>query len=955
MFALTLDVNNWYRFAIENGSLLFQTTLAGVKTSVTVPYSSQNSWWRLRHASSTNTIYWETSPDGLNWTVQRSIAAQFAITALSVELQAGTWEQETSPGTAIFANLGNAPVPASSPTPTPTPTPTPKPTPTPTPTPKPSPNPTPKPTPTPTPTPKPSPNPTPKPTPTPTPTPKPSPDPATTPTPKPTPTPTAKPSPVPSPVKSVVAKVNNARSVTLSWSYAAGAATAFQINRQAPGGTFTTISTSNVSAITQTSFSYTDGSAVPATSYVYEVLAKDAAGLSTVGGTVTALTPPVPPAATITSLNVVGENEIDLTWSSNWTAASGLPQPTGFTIERMSPGGIRLYPIATINSATQTTYKDTGLSQGSAYTYQVFAFDANGNALSAPESVATTQGVWTIPSAPKGSDPEIDVFPVVNGWTQFPTNYTYQIYVDSVAGNDANTGTDSSHPIATITKLMKMIDPSVNPTESTVVHLKRGGSWTQIGNNPVIMEIQRAGTQAFPLLFVGDWGDPTKPRPVLNGGIRVRHGNSHIAFESLDVEEAGGSLVGIEITVGFGTDYLIEDCRISGFYQNVEVSGGWLQPLTNLRVRRSQIVNAIGSGPVVGFDGGALLGVLLQENVFDMNGMPGGSNIQQMNDITEGTVGYANFLAHDIYLVILAQDYSVFDMRMRGNIFSRTLQSVKGPATGVLDNNLFYNTSSAGYIEPHGVTFSNNVMYHGGGGMLVSVDNAQYPNTDPTRINEVYGNLFQDVNGAFGVTPGWSPTLMAALDFDNNVIDDINNSPFVGGETGEEVLLSNSDSTCNTITIRNNKMQGNSISPFRSSTAGCKQSFYGNTLYYPDPTEKAQVFRYIDSSGGEYAHDFTDFLNTFETSTELAGKPQDVKASSPLNMGPDPTRDMTTYWKDAGIGGAMTQSTALTYLESEQRNWATSISPDVKVSIQEINEYLREGHGMTYMTAPDPK
>jgi hypothetical protein len=104
-FTLSIDANNWYRFKVENGTLYFYKDVGGLKTSVTIPYNStQHKWLGLRHDAS-DRIIWETSPDGVNWTARRTENRALPITALNIELQAGTYQSEQSPGKAIFDNF----------------------------------------------------------------------------------------------------------------------------------------------------------------------------------------------------------------------------------------------------------------------------------------------------------------------------------------------------------------------------------------------------------------------------------------------------------------------------------------------------------------------------------------------------------------------------------------------------------------------------------------------------------------------------------------------------------------------------------------------------------------------------------------------------------------------------------------------------------------------------------
>src|SRR5207253_5245643 len=50
-------------------------------------------------------ISFETSGDGVTWTTQRSIARNLVITAMRIELDGGTFETVSVPGTAIFDNF----------------------------------------------------------------------------------------------------------------------------------------------------------------------------------------------------------------------------------------------------------------------------------------------------------------------------------------------------------------------------------------------------------------------------------------------------------------------------------------------------------------------------------------------------------------------------------------------------------------------------------------------------------------------------------------------------------------------------------------------------------------------------------------------------------------------------------------------------------------------------------
>jgi hypothetical protein len=91
---------------VEQGWLLCEQVVQGVRTSTKVPYNpAQHRFWRIRHDAAADRILFETSADRATWTTRRAVARQLPITALKVELSAGTWEPISAPGTAIFDNF----------------------------------------------------------------------------------------------------------------------------------------------------------------------------------------------------------------------------------------------------------------------------------------------------------------------------------------------------------------------------------------------------------------------------------------------------------------------------------------------------------------------------------------------------------------------------------------------------------------------------------------------------------------------------------------------------------------------------------------------------------------------------------------------------------------------------------------------------------------------------------
>ncbi|MFS8066493.1 MAG: hypothetical protein ACMG6S_08990 [Byssovorax sp.] len=68
----------------------------------------QHRWWRLRESS--NTLYWDTSPDGKAWLNQAQLSpVPFPIEALDLYVGSDGWAAQPSPGVSSFDNLNLPP------------------------------------------------------------------------------------------------------------------------------------------------------------------------------------------------------------------------------------------------------------------------------------------------------------------------------------------------------------------------------------------------------------------------------------------------------------------------------------------------------------------------------------------------------------------------------------------------------------------------------------------------------------------------------------------------------------------------------------------------------------------------------------------------------------------------------------------------------------------------------
>jgi hypothetical protein len=61
-------------------------------------------WFRIRERG--GTTFWESSSDGMNWTIRHSAANPITVTALTVFIFTGTWQNESPATNSYFDDLG---------------------------------------------------------------------------------------------------------------------------------------------------------------------------------------------------------------------------------------------------------------------------------------------------------------------------------------------------------------------------------------------------------------------------------------------------------------------------------------------------------------------------------------------------------------------------------------------------------------------------------------------------------------------------------------------------------------------------------------------------------------------------------------------------------------------------------------------------------------------------------
>ena len=130
------------------------------------------------------------------------------------------------------------------------------------------------------------------------------------------------------------------------------------------------------------------------TTYYVSIQSDNAAGWSDRSTPRVAATPLAPPGAVSAVTGVSGDGRVALSWTAGSTGGSPV---TNYTVWYSSGGAYTLFPTAT---STATSATVTGLTNGTAYTFEVYAWNIRGTGpASAPSPSVTPEGP-SITSAP---------------------------------------------------------------------------------------------------------------------------------------------------------------------------------------------------------------------------------------------------------------------------------------------------------------------------------------------------------------------------------------------------------------------------------------------------------------------------------------------------------------------------------------------------------------------------
>jgi fibronectin type 3 domain-containing protein len=173
---------------------------------------------------------------------------------------------------------------------------------------------------------------------------------------------------------SLTATVQSSYKVLLNWVDTTTTESGFKVYRAPSGGSFSLLGSVGSNVTT-----YTNGSAQPATTYQYRVVAVTASGAtSPPSNVVTVTTPAVPATPQNLTATAVSSTRVDLAWQDVST------DETHFKVERSTNG--TSFSTVSWPTANATVFVDNNRQSKTTYYYRVSSYNANGT--SAPSNVA---------------------------------------------------------------------------------------------------------------------------------------------------------------------------------------------------------------------------------------------------------------------------------------------------------------------------------------------------------------------------------------------------------------------------------------------------------------------------------------------------------------------------------------------------------------------------------------
>jgi autotransporter-associated beta strand protein len=510
--------------------------------------------------------------------------------------------------------------------------------------------------------------------------------------------------PLPTPPASAPSSLTGHFSTTnivLNWSGVSGAVGYIISRATSVGGPYTFL-------MSVTELNYTDKGINTNTTYFYQVVAMNAAGVSS-PASVTVFAVPPPPLGLSA---VAGDSQIVLSWTSVGNAS-------GYFLKRGTSSGNETTVV--VGNYTGTSYTNTGLANGTTYYYVVAATNSAGLGANSPEASATPSSVVVAGGRNlvwKG-DGSANIWDA-NGTANWLSNTTATVFVngDNVTFSDVGS---NNVPVT----LNGTLQPSLLTFNASKNYTFAGGGFL-LGSNALV----KLGTGMLTLTGTNYYSGGTL---LSNGVIAVFGPTSAVAtannyvFGSGPVDFEGGTLqlYGYNLTdvkvggnnLGYGT-----------FSNDIVVYGG--QTGTILGGPRYFFASKVTGGGVL------TLGVnyVRDDVTADWSGFTGSLLVQYIPGATSSTV--------------------TNDFRVANSAGLATVHLAIGT------NILMYSRATAGAVIPIGEFVANtNVSVAAGGGTSAGTQNAVTwrvggLNTDCTNAAAFIGTtaLIKEGAGAWTLT-----------------------------------------------------------------------------------------------------------------------------------------------------------------------------------------------------------
>jgi hypothetical protein len=384
-------------------------------------------------------------------------------------------------------------------------------------------------------------------------------------------------------------------------------------------------------------------------SFAYRVRASSDARSSAWSGWVTVNVSEVAPAAPsgLTAVDALNERDVAVQWVDN------SDNETGFLVERQRWDG-SAWGTTTTTTVWSGVTELTDQPGPGTLRYRVQATNIAGDS------------AWTAWVQ----------LAVDDGWTNFaPSPDSRIIYVSSSTGNDANDGLSTATPKRTINAGRALLRTGYPDW----ILFKRGDTFSENG-----WEVGGyGGRSASEPQVWGAYGDGARPvfTPVPGSGgagFQFNWSPSHVAVVGLHMvgEPAGGGS-GLQIYTSSHPiqNFLIEDCVIEGFKDNLNIQGSSSNRVRNVVIRRCVVVDAypVGTAHSQGAYINYIDGLLIEECLFDHNGWKNA-------DRSDATI-----FNHNLYI-----SSGNLNVTVRRNVIARaSSHGLQLRCGGVIEGNLF--------------------------------------------------------------------------------------------------------------------------------------------------------------------------------------------------------------------------------------------------------------------------